>query len=143
MPYHLFEERGNIFIMIALYNKPNVTHFSSDNFTMSLFFYFQVTKDLPVPQAFDQLLDIVEESFHFQNNSKWLSTSYELDRFSGNSLKLLNAACTRFDEYISQHSQISTRDERFEIHTLHTSMINDIYSRFKILCKLLSKEHDD
>ena len=89
-----------------------------------------------MPQAFDQLLDIVEETFKCENNSKLLSGNHELDRFSGNSLKLLKAACARFDEHISQHSEISIQDKRFEIVA---SMVSDIHSRFKDLMQVITE----
>ncbi len=98
-----------------------------------------------MPDAFDQLLDVVEETFSFQSKSQWLSTTTfrnsdipnTLDTFSTNSLKLLNIVYVRFDEYVSQHSQISIQDENIDIHT---SMINDLRSRFEVLSKLLKKE---
>ncbi|CAB3994419.1 Fanconi anemia group C -like [Paramuricea clavata] len=98
---------------------------------------FKLTEDLPVPNVFDQLLDVVEETFSFQSNSQWFSTNFDLNRFSTNSLKYLNVVYTRFDEYVSQHPRI-----RIQVESLdnHDSMINDLRSRFQILSKLLRKE---
>lgn len=98
---------------------------------------FKLTEDLPIPNVFDQLLDVVEETFSFQSNSQWFSTNFDLNRFSTNSLKYLNVVCTRFDEYVSPHSRI-----RIQVESLdnHDSMINDLRSRFQILSKLLRKE---
>lgn len=91
--------------------------------------------DLPLPNAFDLLLDVVEETTRFQKcPQSWLPMNFRLDKFSNNSLILLDATRTKFDEYVRQHSEKDTHNE------IYYGMINDFRSRYATLYEILPEE---
>ncbi|XP_028403561.1 uncharacterized protein LOC114526229 isoform X3 [Dendronephthya gigantea] len=94
---------------------------------------FKLSVDLSLPNAFDQLLDVVEETIRFQKCAQsWISVNFRLDALLINSFILLDAIRTNFDEYVRQHSEKDTQNE--------IGMVNDIRSRYDTLYEILRVE---
>ena len=83
-----------------------------------------------MPDGFDHLLDVIEETFYHQNKLQWLSSGKEM-KFRRNCLNFFNALHTKFNDHVSR------QDENLDIHN---SMINTLRAKFEMLHKLLKIE---